>query len=118
MEQKSASDCDTKKKKIEKHPAVNFYWDVIHKIWHAAFLNPKQIIHLRNYLIKLSPAIQDYQRFTFHQDTHNYCLCDPHALFDFSKFSNVLRSYAFPVKIIFSLAVILKRWLKPSVVRI
>ena len=65
----------TAKKGRQKHPAVAFYWDVIHNIWHDIFLDPKHVVQL----------------------------------FDLMSFLNFLRSYDFPIKVDYSLAVILKK---------
>ena len=92
------------KKNGEKHPAAIFYWDVIHNIWQNILLEPKRVVHLWNYFVKLSTALQSYQRFTYCQDTYNYCLCDPHELFDLTNFLNVLRLYDFLVKVNYSFA--------------
>ena len=107
-EWKIASLCNNEKE-WEKYPAAVFYWDVIHSLWKNIFLDPKHVVHLRNYIVKLSTALQSYWRFTYHQDTYNYCLCDPYESFDLTSFFNVLCSYDFSVKVNYSCAVILKK---------
>ena len=59
-----------KESRKKQHPAVNFYWDIILKIWLDIFFVPKQIVDLRNYLVKLSTSLQSYVRYTYFQDTY------------------------------------------------
>ena len=46
----------TMKKSRGKHPAVAFYWDVIHNIRDNVFLDPEHVVNLQNYFVKPSTA--------------------------------------------------------------